>query len=186
MEKSKVSAEAILKAEERAKSGMGGESFQPQLDLSNISQEAPRGEDEGPAMFYDPENEMTEEEMKEADPDSQMSIPDQAMKEINAATWPAPDAALKEVGVLIAVVIFTAALIIGWDNFLRETYTSLGFIPTNEDIMKGAENMVLPDGWTKGMSEDDFMSFQDEVGSAASEAGKAASSASSASGFPKL
>jgi hypothetical protein len=184
IEKSKVSAEAIQAAQERAKSGITGESFQQQLDLSQISQEAPRGEDDNvPAMFYDPENEMTEEEMEEADPDSQLSIPDQAMKEINAATWPAPDAALKEVFVLIAVVIFTAGLIIGWDNFLRELYTSLGFIPTSEDIMKGAENMVLPDGWTNGMSENDFMSFQDEVGSSGSQA---ASSTPPASGFPKL
>lgn len=184
IEKSKVSADAILAAEERAKSGITGESFQQQLDLSKISREAPRGEDDtGPAMFYDPENEMTEEEMQEADPDSQLSIPDQAMKEINAATWPAPGAALKEVGVLIVVVILTAGIIIGWDNFLRELYTNLGFIPTTEDIQKGAENMVLPDGWTNGMSEDDFMSFQDEVGSAASQA---ASSTPTPSGFPKL
>ena len=185
IEKSKVSAEAIQAAQERAASGIAnqGGNFQ-QLDLSQISSEAPRGEDNKmPAMFYNPEDEMTEEEMIEADPDGQLSIPEQIMKEINAATWPTPVAALKEVGLLIAVVVLTAAAIIGWDNFLRETYTSFGFIPTPEDIMKGSENMVLPDGWTNGMSEDDFMNFQDEVGK--TTGGSQSPSVSSLkSGFP--
>lgn len=119
-------------------------------------------------MFYNPADEMSEEEMEEADPDGQLSIPDQFSKEVQAATWPTPGAALKEVGLLIFVVVLTSSLIIGWDNFLRNTYTNVGFIPTSEDINKGSENMVLPEGWTKGMSEDDFMNFQDEVGSSAS------------------
>jgi preprotein translocase subunit SecE len=118
-------------------------------------------------MFYEPESEMTEEEMKEADPDGQQNFADQVMKEVNSATWPTPGAALREVGLLIAVVVATSAMIINWDNFLRDTYTNAGFIPTAEDIQKGGENMVLPEGWTKGMSEDDFMNFQDEVGSSA-------------------
>lgn len=159
-----------------------GESYQ-QLDLSQISQESPRGEDDNtPAMFYDPENEMSEEEKIEADPDGQLSLTDQAMKEINAASWPTPGAALREVGLLIFVVVFTAGLIINWDNFLRETYTHFGLIPSAEDIMKGAENLVLPDGWTNGMSEDDFMNFQDEVGKTAASS----SAPAITSGFPEL
>ena len=92
-------------------------------------------------------------------------------------------AAFKEVGLLIAVVVLTASLIIGWDNFLRETYTNLGFIPKPEDIMKGSENMVLPDGWTNGMSEDDFMNFQDEVGK---EGSKSPSVSAIKNGYPEL
>lgn len=185
IEKSKVSIEAIQAAQERAKAGVAnqGESFQS-LDLSQISQEAPRGEDNSmPAMLYDPAAEMTEEEMIEADPDGQLSFQDQVAKEISSATWPTPLAAFKEVGLLIAVVVLTASLIIGWDNFLRETYTNLGFIPKPEDIMKGSENMVLPDGWTNGMSEDDFMNFQDEVGK---EGSKSPSVSAIKNGYPEL
>lgn len=145
------------------------------LDLSQITDTAPRGEDENiPAMFYEPENDMTEQEMIDADPDGQMKLPDQFLKEIKEATWPTPVAALKEVALLLFVVVFTAFLIIEWDVLLRETYTNFGFIPRAEDIAQGSENMVLPDGWTNGMSEDDFMNFQDEVGKAASTAGSAA------------
>jgi hypothetical protein len=163
IEKSTVSKEAIKEREDRAQQeivnrGSGG------LDLSQISQTKPRGEeDDTPAMLYDPANEMSDEEMIEADPDGQQPIPEQFMKEMREATWPTPVAAIKEVGLLIAIVILTAGLVIGWDAFLRDTYTNLGFIPRPEDILSGGENMVLPDGWTNNMSEDDFMNFQDEV-----------------------
>eukprot|EP00980_Cylindrotheca_fusiformis_P026300 scaffold15772_cov162-Cylindrotheca_fusiformis.AAC.2 len=182
IEKSKISMEAIQAAEERAKSGAAnsGESSFQQLDLSKITSDSPRGKgDNVPAMFFDAEEELTEEEMAEADPDGQLSLKDQALKEIGAATWPTPVSALKEVVLLIAVVAFTAALIINWDNFLRELYTSIGLIPSEDDLMKGAESLVLPEGWTNGMSEEDLMNFQDEVG-------KSVTAAPAGNGFPEL
>jgi preprotein translocase subunit SecE len=165
IEKSKVTPEMIQAAQEQAKAQLnnGGSGV---LDLSQISQTAPRGQDDDtPAMFYEPSDDMSDEEMIEADPDGQMSIPDQFMKEMSEATWPTPTAAVKEVFLLVVIVLVTAGLIIGWDDFLRGFYTNLGFIPRPEDIQSGGENMVLPDGWTSNMSEDDFMNFQDEVGS---------------------
>jgi hypothetical protein len=45
--------------------------------------------------------------------------------------------------------------------------------------------MVLPEGWTNNMSEEDFMKFQDEVGKAASSAGSSVKSGIQ-SGFPEL
>jgi hypothetical protein len=178
IEKSKVTAEAIQAAQERAKSELANRGST--LDLSQISNTAPREpEEDQPAMFYKPEDEMSDEEQVEADPDGQLSIPDQIMIELKAASWPTTGAAFREVFVLIAVVIFTAFLVIQWDSFLRETYTGLGFIPSAEDLTNGSENMVLPDGWTNNMSEDDFMNFQDEVGSAAK-------SAPIGKGFPDL
>lgn len=164
-----MSQEAIKAAEERAQAAVANQGTSQMLDLSQISQTAPRGKDDDmPSFLYEPEEEMTEEEMKEADPDGQLSIPDWAVKELSATTWPTPLAALKEVIVLVTTIALTAAIIIGWDNVLRNTYTEIGFIPRPEDIMQGAENIVLPEGWTNGMSEDDFMKFQDEVGNAAS------------------
>jgi len=182
IERSAISVDAIKAAQERAKAAVeNGKAGGSQLDLSQISLEAPRGDDEGvPAMFFEPEAEMTEEEMAEADPDGQLSFPEQVLKEIRAATWPTPLAALKEVFVLIAVATSTCFLILRWDNFLRDTYTELGFIPRPEDIMKGSENMVLPDGWTNGMSEDDYMNFRDESGK------ESPSVAQIKEGFPEL
>mmetsp|Transcript_30373 Transcript_30373/g.72826 ORF Transcript_30373/g.72826 Transcript_30373/m.72826 type:complete len:125 (+) Transcript_30373:22-396(+) len=124
---------------------------------------------------------MTEEEKSEADPDGQLSFYEQAMKEIQAATWPSPGAALKEVAVLIFVGAASTGIIINWDNFLRQTYTDFGMIPTEEELMKGSENMVLPEGWTNGMSEDDFMNFREEQGGASSPSVEAVKQ-----GFPEL
>lgn len=182
-----MTQEFIQQAQEKAKEQVGnrggGQALENMLDLTQISQTAPRGQDdETPAMFYEPGAEMTDEEQKEADPDGQMSIPDQAMKEISLATWPTPFAAVKEVFLLVAIVLATSSIIIFWDNFLREFYTGLGFIPTPEEILSGSENLVLPDGWTSGMSEDDFMKFQDEVATTATTAKTAIGN----SGFPDL
>eukprot|EP00339_Tiarina_fusa_P002805 CAMPEP_0116998254 /NCGR_PEP_ID=MMETSP0472-20121206/1392_1 /TAXON_ID=693140 ORGANISM="Tiarina fusus, Strain LIS" /NCGR_SAMPLE_ID=MMETSP0472 /ASSEMBLY_ACC=CAM_ASM_000603 /LENGTH=287 /DNA_ID=CAMNT_0004697355 /DNA_START=78 /DNA_END=941 /DNA_ORIENTATION=- len=169
LEKSKVTSEMIQAAQERAKESIAnGGAAGDILDLSQISDTAPRGQDEVPAMFYDPEAEMSEAEMVEADPVGQMSILDQVSKELSESTFPTPFAALKEVFLLIFIILFTAFVITQWDSFLRDVYTGFGFIPTQEEIMQGAENLALPEGWTNGMSEDDFMNFQDEVGSTVS------------------
>lgn len=185
IEKSKVSAEAIAAAQSRAQAAVANRGS-GELDLSQITQTAPRGEneDEIPAMFYEPEQEMTDEEMKEADPDGYLSIPEQVMKEVSLATWPTPLAALKEAALVIAICLSTAFLVIQWDEFLRNFYTGLGFIPRPEDVMSGSENMVLPEGWTNGMNEADFMNFQDEVAKGASAA--ASSFKSAPTGFPEL
>jgi len=182
IERSTVSVDAIQAAQERAKSAVeNGQSGASQLDLSQISEQAPRGDAEDvPAMFFEPEAEMTPEEMVEADPDGQMNYLEQVMNEVKAATWPTPAAALKEVFVLIIVATSTCFGIIAWDNLLRDTYTNLGFIPRSEDIMKGSENLVLPDGWTNGMSEDDYMDFRDEAGK------ESPSVAQIKEGFPEL
>ena len=136
------------------------------LDLTQItSTEGPRGEGEDvPAMFYDPSKEMSEEEMKEADPDGQLSIPEQVVKEVSMSEWPTAFGALKEGILVVLLIVGTAALIVNWDAFLREAVMNIGIVPRPEDVMQGSENIALPDGWTNGMSEDDFMNFQDEVG----------------------
>lgn len=183
IERSTVSAEAIQAAQERAKAAVENrQSGDTMLDLSQITSEAPRGEtDENiPTMFFEPETEMTEEEMIEADPDGQLSFFDQTMKEIKAATWPTPGAVLKEVALLLIVGSLSGVILINWDNFLREFYTNVGMIPKAEEISKGTENMVLPEGWTNGMSEEDFMNFRDE------QSGSSPSVEQVKQGFPEL
>jgi hypothetical protein len=170
IEKSKVSAEAIAQAEARARAGVasrgGGGSDPYAIDLSQISSVGPSTlQDDRPTMFYEPEQEMSKEDMIEADPTSQLPIIEQAMTELSGATWPTLGAALKEVLLLTFAIFVTGGSIISWDNFLRDTYTKIGLIPSDEAIMQGAENIVLPEGWLNNMSEEDFMNYQKEIGS---------------------
>lgn len=183
-----MSPEAIKQAEERAKSAAANMGSGTQmLDLSQISQTRPRGNDneDMPDMFYEPENDMTDEEMKEADPLGQQSLIEQIKYEFSLTEWPTPFAALKEVVILVASIAATASFIIFLDSSLRDFYTNLGLIPSAEDIKSGAENMVLPEGWTDNMSEEDFMKFQDEIGNAATTV-KGAASAVKDAAFPDL
>lgn len=153
IEKSTRSVEAIKEAEERAK--LAAENGPPQaLDLSQISTVGPSSsaKDDVPSMFYEPEDDMSEDDIKEADPTGQLSIQEQFATEIGAATWPTAANTLKRVGLLLALAFFTGGIIIGADIFLRDFYTNLNLIPRKEDIMNGAENMVLPDSWSDGAS----------------------------------
>lgn len=172
-----ASKESILEAEERAKAaianrGDGVGQMGQMLDLTQITDSAPRGDGEDEEsmvadIFYEPEDEMTEEEMKEADPTGQLSIPEWMSYEFGTITWPTPFAALKEVLILLVAIALTGGLIVGTDTFLRTAYTDLGLIPRPEEIMQAGENLVLPDGWTDGMSDADFMKYQDEAASSA-------------------
>ena len=196
IKKAAVDQEALKQAEERAKARMealrAGESLDGTfggIDLSQISQEAPRGSnaDNLPSMFYEPELEMTKEEMAEADPVGQLPIYDQVVDTIKTATWPSITRVAKDVFILTASILLSALLLVGWDGLLRDAYTSLGLIPTPEQITRPTDNLVLPDGWTDNMSEEDLMKFQDDTSSSSSssKAGKSTSS-SSDQGFPDL
>lgn len=170
MEKSKVSQQLIQEASARAAAGQRNNVYG--LDLSkitsantpgnNVREEMPEGM---PTMFFDPEEQMTEEEKLEADPDSQLSFWDQGLKEFQNAKWPTFWSALREVGVMIVVVIFSAVLIIGWDRFLRDVYTSWGFIPRPEDALSGRslDGLELPQGWTNNMNDQDVARLENEM-----------------------
>lgn len=163
------------------------------IDLSQIRSEAtPRAssnsvwadeEGEVPSMFYEPEDDLSEEERAEADPIGQKSIPDQVVNELQGAEWPSPWSALREVVIMVIVVAVTTTLIIGWDQVLRDLYTDvLHFIPSKEDMANYStrfEGLDLPTGWTDNMNEEDIASFSDTVGSVSR-------SASSSSGMPDL
>lgn len=192
IKKSTVSEQTKKELEQRAKQraanrlaggGAADDNTFGGIDLSQISQTAPRGPDDNvPSMFYEPEQDMTEEEMKEADPVGQLPIMDQLMDTLNTATWPKPAAAAKDVVILVTTVALSALLLVGWDGFLRDTYTNFQFIPKPEEVTQPKENLVLPDGWTDNMSEEDLLKFQD----AAAAMGSAPSSAPATNGFPDL
>jgi len=200
LKKSVVSEDAQKQLEERAKARVAaarsGESLDDTfggIDLSQISQEAPRGSnaDSLPSMFYEPESEMSKEEMAEADPVSQMSVYDQFIDTVQTATWPSGSRVIKDVAILVTTILLSGLILVGWDGLLRETYTNFGLIPTPEAVTQPTDNLVLPDGWTDNMSEDDLMKFQDDTSSSSStttttsKASKRTSSSSS-QGFPDL
>jgi len=199
LEKSKVSAEYVQRKQQEAMAAGSARAAAESsdifggIDLSQIRSEAtPRAssnsvwadeEGEVPSMFYEPEDDLSEEEQAEADPIGQKSIPEQVVAELKDAKWPSPWSALREVAVMVIVVAVTTTLIIGWDKVLREFYTdTLHFIPSKEDMANYAnrfEGLDLPTGWTDNMNEDDIASFTDTVGSVGRSAG-------SSSGMPDL
>lgn len=177
LEKSRVSAEYVESKKEKAiQSGPSGASDPDQfagLDLSKISSErAPSSSsssqwtEDMPSMFYDPEDELSLAEQEEADPVMKLNPVEQGLNELRNAKWPDMGSALREVLLMLVVVALSAVLIIGWDKVLRELYTSLGFIPTKEDIANYAsrfDGLDLPKGWTDNMNEQDVSSFADAV-----------------------
>lgn len=184
IEKSKVSAEYIQNREKQALSagaqqdreGSAGAMFGG-IDLSKISSDEStvrnRGEiDENlPTMFYDPDEEMTLEERQEVDPVMTKNPIEQALNELSNAKWPTLLSAGREVVLMAAVVAFSCLLIIGSDNLLRQLYTSIGFIPSQEDIANYAsrfDGLDLPSGWMNNMNEQDVAKLAEQVNAAPS------------------
>lgn len=196
LEKSKVTADYIQQKQRQAVeagvppavSSQASSDVFGGLDLSQISSAADATERGGsqwsedmPSMFYDPDDELSEEEKDEVDPLRKANPIEQATNELGNAKWPGPAAALREVVVLAVVVAITAVLIISWDKLLREIYTSFGFIPSKEDLANYAsrfDGLDLPKGWTNNMSEGDVATFTEKVNAVGSSIPKAAGSSS--------
>lgn len=185
IEKSKVSADYVQKKQEQAIEAGGARAASENndmfggLDLSQIRTEAvplrssssPWADADGevPSMFFEPQNELTEQEQAEADPLGQKSFKEQYLYEFQQIKWPGPGSALREIGLMAVVVVVTAALVIGWDKLLRDLYTDvLHFIPSKEDMANYANRFAgleLPAGWTDNMNDEDVASFSEAVNS---------------------
>ena len=64
------------------------------------------------------------------------------------------------------VVAFSCLLIIGSDNLLRQVYTSVGFIPSQEDVANYAsrfDGLDLPSGWMNNMNEQDVAKLAEQL-----------------------
>jgi hypothetical protein len=188
IEKSKVSAEYIQQRQNMALSAGSAKAAAEQtsqstfagLDLSQISDgtQARRSkstassiwgddDEDTPSMFYDPEDKLSEEERAEIDPLLKKGLIEQGLNELRNAKWPDWASALREVALMVVVIAFTGALIIGWDKVLRFLYTDvLHFIPTKAELANYAarfDGLDLPKGWTDNMSERDVVRFADTV-----------------------
>lgn len=183
IEKSKVSADYIAQRERQAMSagsakaaGEDSNSFGG-LDLSQISDRATKADswnEDLPSMLYNPEDDLSKEEQEEVDPVMTKNPVEQGLSELGNAKWPDAGSAFREVILMLVVIAGTAALIIGWDNILRQLYTSIGFIPSKEDLANYAsrfDGLDLPDGWTNNMNEADVSQFVEKVNTATTTSG---------------
>mmetsp|Transcript_16543 Transcript_16543/g.45585 ORF Transcript_16543/g.45585 Transcript_16543/m.45585 type:complete len:338 (+) Transcript_16543:272-1285(+) len=133
-------------------SDMLDESQVQRLDLSKISSEAPRGPDEDlPAMMYDPTDDMTQEEMEEADPIGFKPWNEQVAWVIDKAEFPTPLSVLGETIVTIITVVVTAVIFTQWDELCRQAAFNFDFVPRPEEVAKSLEGMLMPGDTVLGM-----------------------------------
>eukprot|EP00536_Pseudo-nitzschia_multiseries_P011695 jgi/Psemu1/326555/estExt_fgenesh1_pg.C_4110008 len=131
------------------------------LDLSKISSDAPRGPDEDlPAMMYDPTDDMTQEEMEEADPTGFKPWNEQIAWVIEKSEFPSPLAVLGETIVTIVTVVVTAVIFTQWDEICRKAAFDFNFVPRPEQVAKSLEGMLMPGDTILGMGAES-MSGQD-------------------------
>lgn len=132
MEESQVSKEFLVEAAARAANRNSKPSI---LDLSKVSD----GSQQILSINYEPEDEMTEEEMKTADPLGLESWKGQIQFELGETTFPDLPSTLSRVVLLVILAFTTGFLIISTDSLVRELMMSKGFIPRPEDIMNAKE-----------------------------------------------
>lgn len=154
-----IAEEEALKMDARAKEGEtisepteSADSMSQMLDLSQISSEAPRGADDNlPAMLYDPANDMTQEEMEEADPTGFLPIPEQIKWVLSKAQFPSLGSAFVETIILVVTVTVSAVVITQWDELMREIAFNFKMVPRPEEVASSMEGMIMPDDPVLGM-----------------------------------
>eukprot|EP00539_Tryblionella_compressa_P001604 CAMPEP_0178745940 /NCGR_PEP_ID=MMETSP0744-20121128/7555_1 /TAXON_ID=913974 /ORGANISM="Nitzschia punctata, Strain CCMP561" /LENGTH=297 /DNA_ID=CAMNT_0020399141 /DNA_START=209 /DNA_END=1102 /DNA_ORIENTATION=- len=169
IERSVEDVEAKKEAEERARAQMeaklsGSGQLEQLLDLSKISSQGPREIDPNlPSMFYEPESEMTEQQIKEADPVGQMPYIEQFFNVIGRAEWPSFFDATKDVFVLLTSVVVSASLIVGWDSIVRYGLTKYDYLPSEEEVQRGKAERLQEAGLTAADLEANDGAFMEGV-----------------------
>lgn len=180
IEKSQETADYIkARAEAAAEAGvppaqMGGGEVFGGLDLSKISYDATESKgtwQEGdPSMLYDAKADLSTEDQEEADPVMKLPPTEQAFVEVTNSTFPGWVTAFQEVAFIILTAAISCVVIVNWDQFLRDFYKSLGFVPTAEDLQNYAsrfDSLDLPEGWANNVPTQDLMNtVREGLGSA--------------------
>lgn len=130
-----ASTGALEEAEKRAsmrnaKGSFGG------LDLSQVSD----GGYEKLSINYEPEDDMTEEEMRTADPLGFQPWSEQYSYELQESTFPNVSATLSKVALLIVLGVGTGTLIITTDKLVRQFYVDSGLLPSPADIQRAQDS----------------------------------------------
>jgi preprotein translocase subunit SecE len=144
MNKSVATQEAIKAATQRA--AAGEQASATVVDLSKFNN------------MDQPEDELTDEQMKEIDKVGQMSLVDQVKEELKNTRFPSPDATLKQAVLMLVIFLVTATVILKADDFLRFQYTDWGFIPKSGEVLDYSD-LTLPEGFTDQMTDNDLASF---------------------------
>ncbi len=142
MNKSVATQEAIKMATQKAMAGE--QASTPTVDLSKFND-----------SLDNPEDELTDEQMKEIDKVGQMSIIDQVKEELKNTRFPSPGATLKQAGLMVVIFLVTATIILKVDEFLRFQYQDWGFVPKSGEVIDYSD-LTLPEGFTDQMTDDDL------------------------------
>lgn len=138
MQTSEVNKEAMKAFEQRAKANRGNQkSLFDQLDLDQIDYDTsglPKKKEQGLSIDYDPEKELTDDEMASADPAGQEGLIEACKEEVKGIKFPTLQSVFGRMAVLIATGILSAAFIISLDGFIKNEFTELGVLPTVDDI----------------------------------------------------
>lgn len=141
MNKSVATQEAIKMATQRAQ----GLEDTPTVDLSKFSGD----------MMGDPEDELTDDQMKAIDKVGQLPIWEQVLEELKNTKFPSPSATLKQAGLMVVIFLVSATVILKADEFLRFQYTDWGFIPKAGEVLDYSD-LALPEGFTDQMTDSDL------------------------------
>lgn len=141
LNKSVATQEAIKMATQRAQ----GLEETPTVDLSKF----------GGDMMGDPEDELTDDQMKAIDKVGQLPIWEQVLEELKNTKFPSPSATLKQAVLMIVIFVVSATVILKADEFLRFQYTDWGFIPKSGEVLDYSD-LSLPEGFTDQMTDSDL------------------------------
>jgi hypothetical protein len=130
------------------------ESLSQMLDLSQITDDAPRGPDDDlPAMMYDPAKDMTDDEMKEADPTGLLPWNEQVTTVLSKSKFPTALSALTETIILVVTVTVTALVITQWDELMRQVAFNFKMVPRPEEVASSMDGMIMPGDSVLGMGD---------------------------------
>jgi hypothetical protein len=129
-----ASTDALAEVEARAANRGGGSSFGG-LDLSQVTD----GYDKL-SINYEPEDEMTEDEMRQADALGFQPWSEQYLYELKESTFPDLVTTVSKVGLLIVLGIITGFLIITTDKTVKEFYVNQGILPSPADVEKAQQS----------------------------------------------
>lgn len=112
------------------------------VDLSQVTYDSPLSSKNKNLLSieYNPEDELTDEQMARVDPLSAEPIWTQMLEELKTVVFPDLATALGKVVLLIVLGAGSAVLILSADSLIRQLYESNGILPTIADIEAAKEN----------------------------------------------
>jgi hypothetical protein len=132
--------------------GGGTEQLEQLLDLSQISSDRPIAEGADGAltsMFYEPEDFMTEEQMKEADPLGEKPYWDQFWDVLSRSEFPTFWEATVQVLQLILLIVLSASFTAASDRVLKYLYVEAGALKSDQQIQAGYRMRLEQEGLTE-------------------------------------